>query len=386
MDHLNRSDPALPGVSPATWLIAAGRPTEKGEPLNPPLVPASNFLLGSSRAYARDDANPAWEAFETVVGGLEGGTAVAFASGMAAAAALFGSLKASASVVLPTDCYAGVVGLVERGVARQGWSRTRLPAVDTRAWIEHARNADLIWLESPTNPMLEVVDLPRICAAERKPGSLLVVDNTIATPLNQRPLDLGADAVMHSATKYMGGHSDLLAGVAVVRRAGLAEELRKARELFGATPGTLEMFLALRGLRTMALRVRASESNAMALASRLNEHPRVRWVRYPGLPSDPGHAVASSFMRGFGGVVTFEVAGGSAEADAVCCSVGLIRHATSLGAVESTIERRSAVPGQEHLPPGLLRMSVGCEDIEDLWRDLELAFRKTRAGMPGTPS
>ena len=364
-------------VSPATWLISAGRPSEVGQPLNTPLVPASNYVLGSSRAYSRDDATPAWEAFEAVVGGIEGGEAVAFASGMSVAAALFDTLKIGASIVLPTDCYAGVVGLVEQGTVRRGWNCTRLPVVDTSAWIEHAGNADMIWLESPTNPLLDIADLPTIIAASRKPGSLLVVDNTLATPLNQQPLAMGADAVMHSATKYMGGHSDLLAGVAVARDPAVASELRKARELSGGTPGTLEMFLALRGLRTMSLRVRASQANAMDLAQRLTEHPRTHSVRYPGLPSDIGHKIASTFMRGFGAVVTFEVQGDAAFADHVCHSLKIIRHATSLGAVESTIERRAAVPGQEHLPPGLLRISVGCEDIEDLWRDLKRSLDQT---------
>jgi cystathionine gamma-synthase len=342
---------AEPSVAPATWLISAGRPSAVGDPLNAPLVPASNFLLGSSRAYARDDATPTWEAFETVVGGLEGGTAVAFASGMASAAALFSTLKVGASIVLPTDCYAGVVGLTEQGVSRRGWNCVRLPVVQTQAWIDHAKTADLIWLESPTNPLLDVADLPR-------------------------PLSMGADAVMHSATKYMGGHSDLLAGVAVARDAALAHELRKARELSGGTPGTLEMFFALRGLRTMSLRVAACQANAHVIVTRLSGHARVHSIRYPGLASDPGHILASSFMKGYGGVVTFEVHGGAAQADAVCQSLKIVRHATSLGAVESTIERRAAVPGQEHLPPGLLRMSVGCEDAEDLWRDLEQALSR----------
>ncbi|MBX3357251.1 MAG: PLP-dependent transferase [Phycisphaeraceae bacterium] len=341
-------------------------------------MPASNFVLGGPRAYSRDDATPAWEAFETVVGGLEGGSAVAFASGMAAAAALFGTLKVGASIVLPTDCYTAVAGLAEQGVSRRGWKCVRLPVMDTEAWIEHARSADLIWLESPTNPMLDVANLPRICAAPRKSGSLLAVDNTFATPLNQCPLTMGADAVMHSATKYMGGHSDLLAGVAVARDPALAHELRKARELSGGTPGTLEMFLTLRGLRTMALRVTSSQANAQIIATRLGEHPQVRSIRYPGLSSHPQHKLASTFMRGFGGVVAFEIHGDAAQADVVCASLKIVRHATSLGAVESTIERRAAVPGQEHLPPSLLRMSVGCEDVEDLWHDLEQALGTTR--------
>lgn len=368
-------DQSEAAVAPATWLISAGRPSRVGEPLNAPLVLASNFILGSTRAYARDDATPAWEGFETVVGGLEGGTAVAFASGMAAAASLIGTLGVGASILLPTDCYAGVVGLVEQGIVRRGWRCVRLPVIDTQAWITQSQSADLIWLESPTNPLLDVADLPRICAAPRKAGSLLVVDNTIATPLNQRPLAMGADAVVHSATKYMGGHSDLLAGVAVARNPALAHELRKARELSGGTPGTLEMFLALRGLRTMSLRITASQANALTVAKRLSEHRQVHTVRYPGLSSHPAHKLASTFMRGFSGVVTFEVHGDAARGDAVCSSLKVIRHATSLGAVESTIERRAAVHGQEHLPAGLLRMSVGCEDVEDLWRDLEQALR-----------
>lgn len=368
-----------PSISPATWLIAGGRPTDVGGPLNTPLVPASNFTLGSARAYARDDATPAWEAFETVVGGLECGTAVAFASGMAAAASLIGTRSVGATIVLPTDCYAGVVGLVEQGVASRGWKCVRLPVIDTQAWLAQSQTADLIWLESPTNPLLDVADLPRICGVQRKPGSLLVVDNTIATPLNQQPLTMGADAVVHSATKYMGGHSDLLAGVAVARTPMLAQDLRKARELSGGTPGTLEMFLALRGLRTMSLRLAASQANALTIAKRLSEHRRVHSVRYPGLPSHPAHKLASTFMRAFSGVVTFEVEGDAARADTVCTSLKIVRHATSLGAVESTIERRAAVPGQEHLPPGLLRMSVGCEDLEDLWRDLDQALNTPRS-------
>ena len=364
-------------VAPATWLISAGRPSELGAPLNTPLIPSSNFILGTSRAYSRDDATPTWEAFENVVGGLEGGSAIAFASGMAAAAALFSTLNRDATILLPTDCYAGVVGLVQQGVSRYGWKCIRLSVTDTETWVEHLESADMIWLESPTNPMLDIADLPRICAAKRKPGSLLAVDNTIATSLNQNPLAMGADAVMHSATKYMGGHSDLLAGVVVAKDESLIRHMRKSRELAGGTPGTLEMFLALRGLRTMSLRVMASQSNAMTIAERLSALHSVHTVRYPGLRSDPGHAVASCFMRGFGAVVTFEIHGEAESADTICQSVQIIRHATSLGAIESTIERRAAVPGQEHLPAGLLRLSVGCEALEDLWSDLKQAIHNS---------
>lgn len=202
----------------------------------------------------------------------------------------------------------------------------------------------------------------------------MAVDNTFATPLNQQPLALGASLVVHSATKLIGGHSDLLAGVVVARDTALAQALRKVRELVGAVPGTLEAFLAVRGVRTLALRLERAQQNAQELALRLAQHPRVARVHYPGLPSHPQHALARRSLRGFGTIVSFELRGGAAAADALCTRVRLIRHATSLGGVESSLERRSALPGQAHLPPSLVRLSVGIEDVEDLWADLEAAL------------
>ncbi len=385
MSHAPSSSHATHALTPgdvatATWLIAAGRPHDVGGPLNTPIVPASNFTLatgGSGRAYTRDDATPAWEAFETIVGGLEGGHAVAFASGMAAAAAIFAQLPTGAHVVLPTDCYAGVVGLVQDGVASRGWRCTRLSARDTAAWRDAAQGADMLWVESPTNPLLEITDLPTLCAMPRKIGSLLVVDNTLATPLNQKPLAMGADAVMHSATKFMAGHSDAMAGVAVARDPATATRLRHFREIYGGVPGALEMFLATRGMRTLGLRVAAAQTNAMRVARHLTTLQDISIVRYPGLETDPDHERAATFMRGFGVIITFDVTGGAARADAICQSTRIIRHATSLGGVESTMERRGAVPGQHHLPPGLLRLSVGCEDIDDLIDDLTYAMKGT---------
>ena len=203
---------------------------------------------------------------------------------------------------------------------------------------------------------------------------MVVVDSTLATPLVQRPLELGADLVMHSATKYLGGHSDLLLGAAVAASGEHARRLRERRELAGATPGALEAYLAIRGMRTLPLRLERATASAAGLAERLAQHPGVAVVRYPGRPDHPTHATTRSFMSGFGGVVSFDVEGGAERADAVCRSVRIIRHATSLGGVESTIERRAAVAGQTHLPPGLLRLSVGCEHPEDLWRDLQQAL------------
>jgi cystathionine gamma-synthase len=249
----------------------------------------------------------------------------------------------------------------------------------TDAWIEMARRADLLWLESPSNPLLKVADLPAICAAPRKPGAILAVDNTFATPLNQQPLRLGADISMHSATKFIGGHSDLLAGLVVTGDDVLLAALRKSRTLGGATPGALEAWLATRGVRTLALRLACAQDNAARLAAWLSAHAQVETVRYPGLAEDPGYSIASTQLAGFGSMISFDVAGGAEGADAVCRAVRLIRHASSLGAVESTMERRAAYAGQEHLPPGLLRLSVGIESFDDLKGDLEQALRSAGA-------
>lgn len=356
-------------------VVAEGRDRTPGAPLNVPPVPASNFALGGERAYSRDDGTPTWEALEAVVGLLEGGHAVAFASGMAAVAAVFDQLPAGARIVLPDDCYQGVVGLAARGSAQGRWSVRRLRVDDTAGWIRACADADLVWLESPSNPLLTVADVRAICAAPRKPSALLAVDNTFATSLNQRPLELGADVSIQSATKFIGGHSDLLAGVVAVTREDLRAGLRHARELSGATPGVLEAYLAVRGVRTMAVRLERAQANALALAERLEAHPRVAVVRYPGLKRHPTHEVARAQLKGYGTVLSFDVRGDAAAADAVCARVRLIHHATSLGAVESTMERRAAVPGQEHLPPSLLRLSVGIEHVDDLWADLEAALR-----------
>lgn len=360
---------------PESLLVAAGRSHEPGTSLNVPLIPASNFLLGSGRSYSRDDGTPTWEALEEIVGRLESGRAVAFASGMAAVAAVFEQLPAEALVVLPDDCYQGVSGLAADGVAKNRWRVQRLATDDTAGWVRACTNGDLLWLESPSNPLLTVADLAAICAAPRKASAIVAVDNTFATPLNQQPLDLGATLSMQSATKFIGGHSDLLAGIATTRDEKLWHSLRVSRELHGATPGTLEAWLATRGVRTLALRLERAQQTAGLLASRLEGHPFVSRVRYPGLSSHPTHETATRVLRGFGSIISFDLRGDAAFADAVCAGVRLIRHATSLGSVESTMERRASIAGQEHLPPSLLRLSVGIEDAEDLWRDLDEAIR-----------
>jgi len=348
-----------------------------------PIVLASNFRAGNQgqaagREYSRDDATPGWEALEEVAGELEGGDAIAFASGMGAAAAVLDLLHAGARVMAPTDCYAGVHALLADGQQQGRWHVDLVDITDTAGAVAAARRADLVWLESPTNPLLDIADLPALCTAARDSGALVAVDNTFATPLLQQPIALGAHIAVHSATKFLGGHSDLLLGLAVADTPELAGRLRRRREVAGAVPGALETFLVLRGLRTLALRLDQGQRSAADLARRLADHPAVTRVRYPGLPGHPGHAQAAAQMTGFGAVLGFEVQSAEA-ADTVCDSVRVIRSATSLGGVESTIERRAKLPGQQHLPPGFLRLSVGCEHIEDLWDDLTSALAQTSA-------
>ena len=358
-----------------SWLVSAGRDRRPGSPLNVPPWPASNFVLGDGRSYSRDDGTPGWEALEVIVGGLEGGAAVSFASGMAAIAAVFDQLPAQSVVAVPADCYQGVAGLADLGQHRGRWSVERVATEDTARWIEMCGRADLIWLESPSNPLLTVGDLDVICAAPRKRGAILAVDNTFATPINQRPLALGADVSIQALTKFIGGHSDLLGGLATVRDETLRAALHRTRELAGATPGALETFLATRGARTLAVRLDRAQHNAMILAERLSSHPNVTLTRYPGLTTHPTHDAARRQLKGFGTIISFDVRGGAAAADATCAALELIQHATSLGAVESTIERRACIPGQEHLPPSLLRLSVGIEAVDDLWADLDQALQ-----------
>jgi cystathionine gamma-synthase len=376
--------PATPvRLRPETAVICAGRPRHAAnEPLNPPVVLASNFHASTTpapgtgegiRSYARTDATPTWEALEAAVGQVEGGHAVAFSSGMAAIAAVLDLVPAGRRIVAPKDCYFGVGELLADAQQQGRWAVDRVDLTDTASVEAAVAGADLLWLETPSNPLLDIADLAALCAAGRHAGVIVGVDNTFATPLLQQPLALGADVVVHSATKFIGGHSDLLSGITIAREQALAERLRHRRGLSGATPGALEAFLALRGLRTLALRLDRGQRNASELARRLDEHPAVGRVRYPGLPGHPGHRTAAAQMTGFGAVLAFEVAD-ALTADRLCHAVQLIVHATSLGGVESTIERRSKLPGQGHLPAGLLRLSVGCEHIDDLWNDLNSAL------------
>ena len=357
-----------------SWLVAGGRTRTEGDPLNVPPVFASNFYLPDERVYSRAEQTPTVDALETLLGRLEGGRALAFGSGMAAANVVFHRLAVGSHMTVPADPYHGVAGIIDEGEAQGRWTVERLDQADTAAWIDALSRSDLVWLESPENPLITVADLPAICGAPRPATTLVAVDSTFATPLNQQPLDYGADVVMHSATKFIGGHSDLLAGALMIRRDDLFDEFYGRRLLYGATIGGMEAFLTVRGARTLSLRLEKSQANAMELAERLEAHSSITRVRYPGLPSHDTHEAAKRFMTGFGAMLSFETDGDADRCDAVCRALELVCHATSLGGVESTVERRASLPGQQRIPPTLIRMSVGIEDVDDLWSDLTHAL------------
>ncbi|MGH8962479.1 MAG: trans-sulfuration enzyme family protein [Jatrophihabitantaceae bacterium] len=381
---------ALP-LRPESVVVASGRPADQPDaPLNVPIVLAAPFRHAPEHnGYLRHESSDTIRAFEQAVGALEGGTAVAFGSGMAAVAAIAEGQPAGAIAVVPSAAYSGSVQLFGE---QQRFGKMQLRSVDitdTDAVLAALPGANLLWLETITNPLLGVADLPVLIDAAHSAGALVCVDSTFTTPLVGRPLEFGADVVMHSATKYLAGHSDLLMGVLVTRSAERTEGLRLRRGLTGAVPGALESYLALRGVRTLALRMERAQANAATLAQRLAEHPAVTRVRFPGLPSDPGHERAARLYKGFGAMISFEIDGTAEDAERLCRSVRLIGHATSLGGVESLIERRAmhqvdagsggppadeGVAGGGGTPPNLLRFSVGIEHVEDLWADLQQAL------------
>ncbi len=348
-----------------TVAVHAGRPDrDPGAPLNPPIVAASSFHAEGRYEYAREES-PTTSALEAAVGALEHGTGVAFASGMAAANAMLDLLPPGAVVVAPSAAYTGVASRLRELETRGSIVLRIVDADDTTAVTAAVDGASLLWLESPTNPLLQVADLPACIAAARAAGARVLVDNTFATPVRQNPLLLGADVVMHSVTKSLAGHSDLVLGALVTADDTLAESLVARRVLMGAAPGALDCYLALRGIRTLALRVDRAEASAMTITDRLREHPSVTRVRYPG----------------FGTIAAIEVAAGADgsaadTADAVCRATRVWTYATSLGGVESLLERRRRWPAEVvAVPEGLVRLSFGIEAAEDLWRDLDRALR-----------
>ena len=356
-----------------TLAVHAGRgDPAAGAPLNVPPHLASVFRFGGDSPYTRY-GNPNFTALEAAVGALEHGHALAFASGMAAISAVFEEVPVGGKVVAPYDAYLGTRALLERMDGRGRIQLVLADVTDTDATLAAADGADLLWLESPTNPLLGIADLRALIGRLRPHGIGIAVDNTFATPLLQRPLDLGADVVVHSGTKYLAGHSDVMSGVVVVREEALRDALDEHRRLAGAAPSPMDTWLTLRGLRTLPVRLERAQASAQFLAARLAEHPDVQTVRYPGLATGPQAERVAAQMDGPGAMLSFEMPD-AASADTVCASARVIAHATSLGSVESTMERRRAQPGEEHVAEGLIRLSVGCEHAQDLWRDLDQAI------------
>ena len=357
-----------------TVCVEAGGHRTAGEPVSPAVHLSTTYHHGGDYEYIRE-ASPTIEAFERVLGSLEGGHAVAFSSGMAASAAVLDGLACGARVLAPTVGYKGVRNLLAERASLGALEVSHVDQTDTEATVAAIGDAELVWAETPNNPLVGISDLAAIADAAHARGARLAVDATLATPLLQRSLELGADFVVHSATKYLAGHSDSLLGVVVTADEAGARTLAERRAMTGAVPGPFEVFLGLRGIRTLALRVERSQENAGELARRLAEHPAVLRVRYPGLEEDPGHELAAGQMSGFGGMLGFEVAAGAEAAEAVCAGVTRIANATSLGGVESLIERRGRYPEEQgSVPANLIRFSVGCEHVDDLWADLEQAL------------
>jgi cystathionine gamma-synthase len=346
-------------LHPETSAITAGRPDAAPDaPLNPPLIFSSTYHAGGPVGYGRY-GNESWSALEAAISELEGGKTLSFSSGMAAVSAVFSILPIGAPVVASNQGYSGVMGLLNL-LHSTGRLEVRFVEItNTDEVIAAMKGAALVWLESPTNPCLDIADLPALISAAKKLGIGVGVDNTFATPLVQKPLSMGADIVMHSVTKFLAGHSDVVLGSLSTNDEALYNRLEESRRLNGAIPGPFEAWLAVRGIRSFPIRFRAAERNAQELVVRLSQHSKITKVRYPG----------------FGAVISFEVDGTAEAAQEVCESSQLITHATSLGGIESLWERRRRWAGESpSVPEQLIRLSVGCEHVDDLWADIQQAL------------
>jgi cystathionine beta-lyase/cystathionine gamma-synthase len=340
--------------------------------------------------YSRT-ANPTRTALEECLASLEGGRfGLAYASGMAAIHGAMQLLSAGDHVVVADDLYGGSYRLFSRVMPRFGVEFSYVDATRPEDVAKAVRPATkMVWIESPTNPLLRLVDVAACAEIARRVGAWLIVDNTFATPYLQNPLALGAHLVVHSTTKYIGGHSDVVGGATVVDDEGMAETLRFTRNATGGVPGPWDAWLTLRGARTLALRMRQHEANAGQVARFLRERPEVLRVYYPGLPDHPGHQLAKKQMRGFGGMVTIELAGGEPAARALCAATRLFSLGESLGGVESLVGypwtmSHAAFPAEEKLRKGIseatVRLSVGIEHSDDLCEDLAQALERAARG------
>ena len=371
----------------ATRVVSLGRPPRvDGAAVNPPIAMSSTFVgsgyvTAENRVYARF-SNAAWEPLEDAIGQLEGSptAGLAYASGLAAVSAVFDLVPGGGVLVIPTASYNGTIALA-RALSADGKLQLReVDPIDTNATMAAMDGADLFWIESPSNPLLEIAELPTLIAAAHDRGLLVAVDNTFSTPLRQQPLRVGADVVVHSATKFIAGHSDVILGLTVTKDPELRKTLHARRSLRGGIPGQFEAWLTLRGLRTLALRLDRSEESAGILARRLLDHKDIARVRYPGLPSDPNHQRAKDQLSGFGAIISIELEGGPQRADRFVEALELIVPATSLGGVESLAERRRRHPSEpDRVPESLVRLSIGIEDVDDVWEDITQALEASQA-------
>jgi cystathionine gamma-synthase len=373
-----------------TLAIHAGQdPDPQTGAVVPPIYQVSTYKqdgvggLRDGYEYSRT-ANPTRHALEECLAALEGGPrALAFASGMAAEDCLLRAVCAPGDhVVIPDDAYGGTYRLMARVLAEWGVSYRPVPISDIAAVADALaeRPARVLWAETPTNPLLSIADISALADVAHQAGALLVVDNTFASPYLQQPLALGADAVVHSTTKYLGGHSDVLGGAVVVTDPALGERLAFLQNTTGGVAGPFDAWLTLRGVKTLAVRMDQHSRNAARVADMLTSHPAVTQVHYPGLPSHPGHEVAAKQMRDFGGMVSFRVRGGEAAAVAACGRTRLFTLGESLGGVESLVEHpgrmthASAAGSPLEVPGDLIRLSVGIETGADLVEDLRQAL------------
>jgi cystathionine gamma-synthase len=342
--------------------------------------------IGGTRGgyeYSRT-ANPTRTALETCLAALENGAqAFAFASGMAAEDCLVRTLcRPGDRVLIPRDAYGGTFRLFDKIMTAWGVQYEPVPQTDLAAVARVAaeQRPRLIWAETPTNPLLSVIDIRALAALAHDYGALLVVDNTFASPYLQQPLNLGADIIIHSTTKYIGGHSDVIGGALVIKDPAYAADLAFLQNATGAVPGPFDAWLTLRGVKTLAARMDRHCANAARVAQALREHPAVASVLYPGLPGHPGHDIAKSQMRDYGGMVSFRLAAGEEKAVEVCARTTLFTLGESLGGVESLIEHparmthASTAGSPLEVPPDLIRLSVGIEDPDDLLADLSKAL------------
>ena len=374
-------DPATGAVVPPIYQVSTYKQDAVGAPRGGGGTGPGRWIEGYE--YSRT-ANPTRGALEECLAALEGGTrALAFASGMAAEDCLLRTVcRPGDHVLIPGDAYGGTYRLIDK--VFQAWGVTYRPVpVSDPAAVRNAlqdRPARVVWVETPTNPLLSVADITALADIAHEAGALLVVDNTFASPYLQQPLALGADVVVHSTTKYLGGHSDVVGGALVLADADLAENIAFSQNATGAAGGPFDAWLTLRGIRTLGVRMDRHCENAQRVADMLAAHPKVAEVFYPGLASHPGHEVAAKQMRGFGGIVSFRSAGGEAEAVALCGRTRLFTLGESLGGVESLIEHpsrmthASAAGSALEVPPDLVRLSVGIETCEDLLEDLRSAL------------